>query len=587
MSSGPNASASSSVFRLSIVSLLEQFCNIMGLATLVIIPKQDTVRTIVRTQDTSTSCAIASTIPRHATMVTMVKPDRKHQYAGVASSDGNGGGGGEGLPVATAVQVAGGGTATSLRRGSSSLSATNNQADAKHDASDKKGDGGSGGGANIHDVAGTDADENGGIQITWEKGEAQRPAFRDVWFAVAFVAHLAAVLGTSWVLGPAAWQSMREDNQINQDGNGDGSDGSDTAPINTNATPGADFWITVVTIATIAAPTLSILTLGFMSRNAAALIRASLWFSVALCGMAALLFLPLAPPAGILYAVLTGCLACYARSVQHKIPFAACNLTCAIRAIRANLGIALVAMGVLVALVGFACGWSLAFAGVMNLDAVKEPSMDPTYDNSTTDDQELNGLGAGLALLFLLSFYWTHQVLQNTLRASVAGVVGTWWFTPLEASSFCSPAVRDSVLRSSTYSLGSIAFGSLIVAILQLLRSILRSAANDHNSRSNGILQCIAACILLYLERIVEYFNKWSYIYVGLYGYDYITAGKKVIGLFKERGWNTIIADNLVNRLLGIVCLTIGLCTGVITLLAALLVEELESTGGWLGAGFT
>ena len=156
-------------------------------------------------------------------------------------------------------------------------------------------------------------------------------------------------------------------------------------------------------------------------------------------GMAALLFLPLAPPAGILYAVLTGCLACYARSVQHKIPFAACNLTCAIRAIRANLGIALVAMGVLVALVGFACGWSLAFAGVMNLDAVKEPSMDPTYDNSTTDDQELNGLGAGLALLFLLSFYWTHQVLQNTLRASVAGVVGTWWFTPLEASSFCSP----------------------------------------------------------------------------------------------------------------------------------------------------
>jgi hypothetical protein len=411
-----------------------------------------------------------------------------------------------------------------------------------------------------------------------------------VWFAAAFSVHLAAVLGTSWVLGPAAWRSMREDSQNDPDGDGsDGSDGSDAAPNNTDATPGADFWITVVTVATIAAPTLSVATLGIMSRNAAALIRASLWFSVALCGTAALLFLPLAPPAGILYAVLTGCLACYARSVQHKIPFAAWNLTCAIRAIRANLGIALVALGALVALVGFALGWSLAFAGVMNLDAVKEPdtsSVDPPSESST-DDVELNGLGAGLALLFLLSFYWTHQVLQNTLRASVAGVVGTWWFTPLEASSFCSPAVRDSVLRSSTYSLGSIAFGSLIVAILQLLRSVLRSAANDRNSRSNGILQCIAACILLYLERIVEYFNKWSYIYVGLYGYDYMTAGRKVIGLFKERGWNAIIADNLVNRLLGIVCLTIGLCTGVITLLAALLVEELESTGGWLGAGFT
>jgi len=449
-------------------------------------------------------------------------------------------------------------------------------------------------------VAGTAADSDGnnhdGIQITWDKGEVQQPAFRDVWFAVAFAAHLVAVLGTSFVLGPAAWNSIQsaedaaesDNDDRDEDGDGDaGTDASASNNTNTNNTniPGADFWITVVTVATVAAPTLSILTLGVMARNAAALIRASLWFSVGLCGMAALIFLPLAPPAGILYAIMTGCLVCYARSVQHKIPFAACNLTCAIRVIHANMGIALVASGVLVALIGFSFGWSLAFAGVMNLDAVKEPAMDQS-NNSDSTDEELNGLGAGLSLLFLLSFYWTHQVLQNTLRASVAGVVGTWWFTPLEASSFCSPAVRDSFLRSSTYSLGSIAFGSLIVAILQLLRSVLRSAANDRNNR-NGILHCIAACVLLYLERIVEYFNKWAYIYVGLYGYDYLTAGRKVIGLFKERGWNAIIADNLVLRLLGIVCLAIGLLTGTCTFLAALLVEELESSGGWLGAGFT
>ena len=406
-------------------------------------------------------------------------------------------------------------------------------------------------------------------------------------------------MGTSFVLGPTAWSAMKEeaakedegaDANINtddrdEDGNGYYNDAS----INNNNIPGADFWITVITIATIAAPALSLLTLGVMSRNAASLIRASLYFSVVLCGMAALLFLPLAFPIGILYMVLTGCLICYARSVQHKIPFAACNLTCAIRVVKANLGIALVALGVLVALIAFSFSWTLAFVGTMSLDVMKEPvPMDQqSYNiNSNTDEEQLNGLGGGLALLFLLSFYWTHQVLQNVLRSSVAGVVGTWWFTPLEASSFCSPAVRDSFLRSSTYSLGSIAFGSLIVAILQLLRSMLRSAANDRNNR-NGILHCIAACILLYLERIVEYFNKWAYIYVGLYGYDYVSAGKKVMSLFKTRGWTAIIADNLVNRLLGIVCLTIGLLTGVATLLAALLVEELESTGGWLGAGFT
>ena len=69
-------------------------------------------------------------------------------------------------------------------------------------------------------------------------------------------------------------------------------------------------------------------------------------------------------------------------------------------------------------------------------------------------------------------------------------------------------------------------------------------------------------------------------------GYDYITAGKRVINLFKTRGWSTIIADNLVNRLLGIMSLTIGLLTGVCTLFAAFVVEEFESQQGWIGIGF-
>ena len=84
----------------------------------------------------------------------------------------------------------------------------------------------------------------------------------------------------------------------------------------------------------------------------------------------------------------------------------------------------------------------------------------------------------------------------------------------------------------------------------------------------------------------MEYFNKWAYIYVGLYGYSYIEAGKRVINLFKTRGWQTIIADNLVNRLLGIMSLTIGILTGVCTLFAAFLVEEFESKQGWMSVGF-
>lgn len=56
--------------------------------------------------------------------------------------------------------------------------------------------------------------------------------------------------------------------------------------------------------------------------------------------------------------------------------------------------------------------------------------------------------------------------------------------------------------------------------------------------------------------------------------------------LFKIRGWQTIIADNLVNRLLGITSLTIGLLTGLCALFAAFVIEESVSTQGLIGIGF-
>lgn len=58
-----------------------------------------------------------------------------------------------------------------------------------------------------------------------------------------------------------------------------------------------------------------------------------------------------------------------------------------------------------------------------------------------------------------------------------------------------------------------------------------------------GIGACIAECILSCLAAIVEYFNKWAFVYVGVYGFGYIEAGKNVFALFRNRGWEAIIAD--------------------------------------------
>lgn len=65
---------------------------------------------------------------------------------------------------------------------------------------------------------------------------------------------------------------------------------------------------------------------------------------------------------------------------------------------------------------------------------------------------------------------------------------------------------------------------------------------------------------------VVQYFNMWAFVFVGLYGYPFIESGKSVIELFKSRGWTTIITDQLVDGALGLVSVAVGLVTGLVAL---------------------
>jgi hypothetical protein len=153
------------------------------------------------------------------------------------------------------------------------------------------------------------------------------------------------------------------------------------------------------------------------------------------------------------------------------------------------------------------------------------------------------------------------------MHVTTAGVIGTWWWVPSEASSFWSTALNDSVARATTYSFGSICFGSLLVAIVQALRAL------EYQSRENDdmqILRCIIQCILSCIESIIQELNRWAYVYVGLYGFSYLEAGRNVIQLFQNKGWTAIIADDLADNVLFMMAAAIGLASGLVGLIIGL-----------------
>jgi len=101
------------------------------------------------------------------------------------------------------------------------------------------------------------------------------------------------------------------------------------------------------------------------------------------------------------------------------------------------------------------------------------------------------------------------------------------------------------------------------VAIVQAVKQILHQMRES----DDGILLCIAECCLGMLESLLELFNSFAFVYVGLYGYSFIDAAKNVINLFKERGWSTIITDSLAHFVLTLVSLCVGLIVGGISTL--------------------
>jgi hypothetical protein len=256
---------------------------------------------------------------------------------------------------------------------------------------------------------------------------------------------------------------------------------------------------------------------------------------------------------------------CYARAVWDRIPFAAANLRTGVAAIQSNLGIPFLSLSA----IPLTIGWVLLWFYVTFMLTESKWYDSQITERQVTDDsgethveKDLSGLAGFCFFLLLVSLYWTFQVIYNVIHTTVAGTVGTWWFMPHEANSCCSSGLTDSFARSMTYSFGSICLGSLLVAILEALQALLNNAAQDNDR--GGLMICIVQCILSCLESLLEYFNRWAFVYVGLYGYSYVEAGKNVMNLFRYRGWTTIINDNLIHGVLSQMSFATGLTTAIV-----------------------
>ena len=209
--------------------------------------------------------------------------------------------------------------------------------------------------------------------------QQQQPnQFRDVVWAVAFVLHLGAMI---FVI------SMNI-------ANGDGGDGF-------SAYKGLFFLVGMTAIVSIG---LSSATIGLMMRYPTEMVKIGLLFSTVLVGLMAVMGIMtgdvIASIMGIAFFAIT---VCYVKAVWARIPFAAANLNTALTAVKSNIGLAFVAYCIMAMAFAWSGFWFMGMAS------------------------SLSSSNGGVVFLLLVSYYWTHQVLSNTVHVTTAGTVGTWY----------------------------------------------------------------------------------------------------------------------------------------------------------------
>merc|ERR1719240_657990 len=126
---------------------------------------------------------------------------------------------------------------------------------------------------------------------------------------------------------------------------------------------------------------------------------------------------------------------------------------------------------------------------------------------------------------WIFALFWISQFILACGELTLAGCVTSWYRTKGNPG---AGAFFRSMGRTAFYHLGTVALGSLIIAIVQLARAVLEyfnQKTKNENQTAMGtfIIKCCRCCLWC-LEKCLKFINRNAYIETALYGMAFCEA---------------------------------------------------------------
>lgn len=139
-----------------------------------------------------------------------------------------------------------------------------------------------------------------------------------------------------------------------------------------------------------------------------------------------------------------------------------------------------------------------------------------------TYDEDLQNTG----WFFLFGYFWTTQFIVACGQMIVAMALCCYYFTR-DKSKIGNTTVLTALRLVCRYHLGTVAFGSFLIAVVKLVRAYIeyleRTALKD-STRLQKLLLRILKCFMYCIERCIKYINLNAYIQTCIWGTSFCTS---------------------------------------------------------------
>uniref|UniRef100_A0A665W117 Choline transporter-like protein n=1 Tax=Echeneis naucrates TaxID=173247 RepID=A0A665W117_ECHNA len=150
-------------------------------------------------------------------------------------------------------------------------------------------------------------------------------------------------------------------------------------------------------------------------------------------------------------------------------------------------------------------------------------------------------------------FFWCANFVTALGQVTLSGAFASYYWAFKKPDDIPAYPIFSSLGRALRYHTGSLAFGSLILSVVQVIRVILEYL--DHklkgaqNKCTKFLLSCMKCCFWC-LEKCIKFLNRNAYIMIAIYGKSFCTSARDAFFLLMRNIIRVAVLDKVTDFLL-------------------------------------